>query len=147
MVCVTQDFDDNSEKKGRETWMLELPDVKTAASIGLGPRKFKTKEGPDMSDRSSWTDTPGSKKIKEVNNRCIPLFFNIYFSLCSYLIYIKIKTRFFQENAAQVIEDSRRLEITARNEEMEIKAKKASSHRDKSLLELHQKELKKKKKV
>uniref|UniRef100_R4FMH0 DUF3752 domain-containing protein n=1 Tax=Rhodnius prolixus TaxID=13249 RepID=R4FMH0_RHOPR len=110
-----KDFDDNSEKKGRETWMLELPDVKTAASIGLGPRKFKTKEGPDMSDRSSWTDTPGSKKIKE-------------------------------ENAAQVIEDSRRLEITARNEEMEIKAKKASSHRDKSLLELHQKELKKEKK-
>lgn len=34
----------------REDWMLELPAVK-AANLGLGPRNFRMKGGPDLSDR------------------------------------------------------------------------------------------------
>lgn len=40
----------NSEK-GREEWMLELPEVRTVADLGLGARQFRTKERPDFSDR------------------------------------------------------------------------------------------------
>lgn len=36
--------------KGREEWMLELPEVK-AANLGLGSRHFRSKIGPDLSDR------------------------------------------------------------------------------------------------
>ncbi|KYB27214.1 GPALPP motifs-containing protein 1-like Protein [Tribolium castaneum] len=50
-------------KKVREEWMLELPEVK-ASKFGLGPRQFRSKAGPDMSDRSSWTDTPDKKSDK-----------------------------------------------------------------------------------
>nr|XP_018905436.1 PREDICTED: GPALPP motifs-containing protein 1 [Bemisia tabaci] len=56
--------DGTSNTKKRETWMLELPAASSAA-IGLGPRSFRLKEGPDMSDRSSWTDTPEDKQRKE----------------------------------------------------------------------------------
>lgn len=38
------------EVKGREKWMLELPEGK-AKIIGLEARSFRAKEGPDMSDR------------------------------------------------------------------------------------------------
>ncbi|XP_076253946.1 uncharacterized protein LOC143192467 isoform X2 [Rhynchophorus ferrugineus] len=49
----------------RETWMLELPAAK-AAHFGLGPRQFRSKEGPDLTDRSSWTDIPNAKgKVKK----------------------------------------------------------------------------------
>lgn len=44
--------------------MLELPPEK-ASNLGLGPRTFRMKEGPDMSNRSAWTDTPAEKKRKE----------------------------------------------------------------------------------
>nr|CAI5845590.1 unnamed protein product [Callosobruchus analis] len=54
------------EEPKREEWMLELPEAK-AASFGLGPRQFRAREGPDMSDRSSWTTTPkdAGKKTAE----------------------------------------------------------------------------------
>ncbi|KAK9869476.1 hypothetical protein WA026_003231 [Henosepilachna vigintioctopunctata] len=48
----------------REEWMIELPTV-SASKLGLGPRQFRANAGPDMSDRSSWTDTPSSKKTKK----------------------------------------------------------------------------------
>ena len=44
--------------------MLELP-TSHADALGLGPRKFKTREGPDMSDRSIWTDTPADRLRKQ----------------------------------------------------------------------------------
>ncbi|XP_063913629.1 GPALPP motifs-containing protein 1 isoform X2 [Zophobas morio] len=47
----------------REEWMVDLPQVK-AANFGLGPRQFRSKPGPDMSDRSSWTDTPNTKNTQ-----------------------------------------------------------------------------------
>lgn len=48
----------------REEWMTELPPAQ-AASLGLGPRKFRIREGPDMSDRSCLTDTPAQKAQKQ----------------------------------------------------------------------------------
>lgn len=46
--------------------MTELPPAH-AVALGLGsiPRKFKTSEGPDLSDRSMWTDTPADRLRKE----------------------------------------------------------------------------------
>ncbi|KAG5308986.1 GPAM1 protein, partial [Acromyrmex insinuator] len=50
----------------REEWMTELPSAQ-AANLGLGPRKFKLRDGPDMSDRSCWTDTPAQKARKQMD--------------------------------------------------------------------------------
>lgn len=38
------------DKESREEWMLELPEVQSA-KLGLGPRQFRAKVGPDLSDR------------------------------------------------------------------------------------------------
>ncbi|KAL3266959.1 hypothetical protein HHI36_011108 [Cryptolaemus montrouzieri] len=51
------------EKITREEWMIELPTV-SASKLGLGPRQFRRNAGPDMSDRSSWTDVAGNKVEK-----------------------------------------------------------------------------------
>lgn len=55
------------EKLQRESWMMELPSTGLAQNIGLTARTFRTRTGPDMGDRSMWTDTPADreKKIKE----------------------------------------------------------------------------------
>lgn len=58
----------NEVDKEREEWMLELPDVKQIAQT-LGPRQFRAKQGPDMSDRSQWTDTPETKKHKKSKSK------------------------------------------------------------------------------
>lgn len=50
----------------REEWMTELPPAQ-AANLGLGPRKFRLRDGPDMSDRSCWTDTPAQKAQKQMD--------------------------------------------------------------------------------
>lgn len=50
----------------REEWMTELPPAQ-AANLGLGPRKFRLRDGPDMSDRSCWTDTPTQKAQKQMD--------------------------------------------------------------------------------
>lgn len=45
--------------------MTELPGVNNlSASLGLTARTFRAKEGPDMSDRSAWTDTPADRERK-----------------------------------------------------------------------------------
>lgn len=46
--------------------MTELPSAQ-AANLGLGPRKFRSREGPDMSDRarSGWTETPADRARKQ----------------------------------------------------------------------------------
>lgn len=46
--------------------MTELPSAQ-AANLGLGPRKFRLRDGPDMSDRSCWTDTPAQKAQKQMD--------------------------------------------------------------------------------
>ncbi|KAK3095399.1 hypothetical protein FSP39_014190 [Pinctada imbricata] len=50
----------------RESWMTVLPDC-LGQNIGLQARSFRVQQGPDMSDRSAWTDTPADRerKLKE----------------------------------------------------------------------------------
>lgn len=59
-----QKHEDNNTLNQREEWMTELPSAQVS-SLGLMPRKFRLKEGPDMSDRSCWTDTPAKKAEKK----------------------------------------------------------------------------------
>ncbi|CAH2068824.1 unnamed protein product, partial [Iphiclides podalirius] len=109
--------------KSREKWMLELPEGK-AKYLGLEARSFRAKEGPDMSDRSSWTDTPEEKARKAAG---------------------LVK----EEDAdAALHREARDKQIATRDEEQEkaIRKHKKKHKRDESLLELHQKKLKKKKK-
>lgn len=62
-IKLLEGENESSEINKRENWMLELPPQK-ATSLGLGPRTFRTREGPDMGDRSCWTDTPADKLQK-----------------------------------------------------------------------------------
>ncbi|XP_076246476.1 uncharacterized protein LOC143186654 [Calliopsis andreniformis] len=55
--------EDDSVLNQREEWMTELPPAQIS-NLGLAPRKFRVREGPDMSDRSCWTDTPAKKAEK-----------------------------------------------------------------------------------
>lgn len=102
---------------GREEWMIELPEVKKVTDLGLGARQFRASEGPDFSDRSSWTDTPNTKKVakppppEDTKGRMAKI---------------------------QEQERDRAMEKMKRKHEKKHK-------RDKSLLELHEKKLKKKK--
>ena len=43
--------------------MTELPDC-LGQNIGLQARTFKVRSGPDLSDRSAWTDTPADRERK-----------------------------------------------------------------------------------
>lgn len=101
----------------REEWMLELPEVR-AASLGLGPRQFRTKMGPDMSDRSSWTDTPQDKErklnVKEVK--------------------VDLKKEFEIECVAN--RDKEQAKIVEKH--------KKKRKKDKSLVDMHREKLKKK---
>ncbi|CAK1599976.1 unnamed protein product [Parnassius mnemosyne] len=109
--------------KSREKWMLELPEGK-AKYLGLEARSFRAKEGPDMTDRSSWTDTPEEKARKAAG---------------------LVK----EEDADAVLHrEARNKQIANRDEEQEraIRRHKKKHKRDESLLEMHQKKLKKKKK-
>ena len=58
-----KDEDDDTLTR-REEWMTELPAAQIG-NLGLAPRKFRVREGPDMSDRSCWTDTPAKKAEKQ----------------------------------------------------------------------------------
>lgn len=106
--------------------MIELPEVRKVADLGLGPRQFKTREQPDFSDRTQWTKTPNDHNngSKEKDNRSE------------------------EKRNEKEVEKRRREELTARRdaeqEEMAHKHKKLHK-RDKSLLELHEKKLKKEK--
>ncbi|KAJ8734883.1 hypothetical protein PYW08_014133 [Mythimna loreyi] len=114
---------DTSKVKSREQWMLELPEGK-AKIIGLEARSFRAKEGPDMSDRSSWTDTPEEKARKKAG-------------LAK------------EEDAEMTLKrEARMRHIATRDEEQEsaVKKHKKKHKREESLLDMHQKKLKKKKK-
>lgn len=60
--------------------MLELPPEK-ATNLGLGPRNFRKREAPDMSNRSDWTDTPADRLRKEELAKvcCTSLHSLVYF--------------------------------------------------------------------
>ncbi|XP_038209276.1 GPALPP motifs-containing protein 1-like [Zerene cesonia] len=111
------------DTKSREQWMLELPEGKTKF-LGLEARGFRAKEGPDMSDRSSWTDTPEEKARKAAGIAK-------------------------EENTSEALQrEAKERNISSRDEEQEqaVRKHKKKHKRDESLLEIHQKKLKKKKK-
>lgn len=112
------------EMSGREEWMLELPQVSSVAGMGLTARQFRSKDRPDFSDRTSWTDTPEEreKKAKGPTDK-------------------EIEKQKEREKRARL--------IAMRDEEQEriVKKHKKKHKRDMSLLEIHEKKLKKKKKV
>ncbi|XP_032680887.1 uncharacterized protein DDB_G0287625 [Odontomachus brunneus] len=97
----------------REEWMTELPPAQ-AANLGLGPRKFRVRDGPDMSDRSCWTDTPAQKAQKQ---------------------------RESEARRLSSTEESNRRRAKERHKETD----KSSKH-EKSLLEIHQSKMAKRKK-
>ncbi|XP_048744717.2 GPALPP motifs-containing protein 1-like [Ostrea edulis] len=60
-------LDGKSDSEGqpkRDSWMTELPDC-LGQNIGLTARTFRVNAGPDMSDRSMWTDSPADRARKE----------------------------------------------------------------------------------
>lgn len=112
----------------RDEWMLELPEVKVVTNLGLTARQFRTKERPDMSDRSSWTDTPKERERKIHHGKGPP--------------------------TAEEVRSSKQKEakasfIAKRDAEQEDAARKHRKHhrRDESLVDMHQKKMKKKKEV
>lgn len=116
--------DSKPESTSREEWMLELPQVNSVAGMGLTARQFRTKERPDFSDRSSWTDTPDEREKKA-------------------------KGPTEKEIEIQKEREKRKQRIAMRDEEQEkiVKRHKKKHKRDKSLMEIHEKKMKKKKKV
>jgi len=112
-------YDEDKRRTAREQWMLELPPEK-AANLGLGPRQFRKREAPDMSNRSEWTDTP-SDKLRKVQEP---------------------KTSEISE-----METLKQIAIQKRDEQMEHLAKTSEKQKPYSLLEMHQEKLKKQQKV
>ncbi|XP_063373505.1 serine/arginine repetitive matrix protein 5 [Cydia amplana] len=113
----------SSKVKSREQWMLELPEGK-AKYMGLEARTFRAKEGPDMSNRSSWTDTPEEKARKKAGVEK-------------------------EEDPDVVLQrEARSRQLASRDDEQEkaVKKHKKRHKRDESLLEMHEKKIKKKKK-
>ncbi|CAH4017811.1 zinc finger CCCH domain-containing protein 13 [Pieris brassicae] len=111
-----------SKDVNREQWMLELPEGKTKF-LGLEARGFRAKAGPDMSDRSSWTDTPEDKARKA--------------------------SGVVEEDPSETLQrEAKDRQVSNRDEEQEqaVRRHKKKHKRDESLLEMHQKKLKKKKK-
>jgi hypothetical protein len=101
--------------------MIELPEVKKVPDLGLGPRQFRRNEQPDFSDRSSWTKTPNDGNQKPQD-----------------------KPEDHRRNAEKRRRDEAIAKRDAEQEEMARKHKKLHK-RDKSLLEMHEKKLKKEK--
>ncbi|XP_063695611.1 GPALPP motifs-containing protein 1 [Culicoides brevitarsis] len=115
---------DANKEKSRDEWMLELPEVRGVTDLGLTARQFRTKERPDFSDRSQWTDTPADKERKKHGQPSA------------------------REIAKEEERQRERQAILSRDAEQERIAKehKKKHKRDKSLMDLHEKKLKKAKK-
>lgn len=106
--------------------MLELPEVRKVADLGLGARQFRRGEQPDFSDRTQWTKTPNDHNngSKDKDNRSDD-----------------------KHNQREVEKRRREEAIAKRDAEQDAMARKHKKlhKRDKSLLELHEKKLKKEK--
>lgn len=106
------------EMKHREEWMIELPEIRKVPDMGLSSRQFRKNDRPDFSDRTSWTKTPNDNPHKRPSQH---------------------------DQQKEDDEKRRDLEIRRRDAEQEKAAKehKKSHKRDKTLLEIHEKKLKK----
>uniref|UniRef100_A0A240PP30 Uncharacterized protein n=1 Tax=Anopheles atroparvus TaxID=41427 RepID=A0A240PP30_ANOAO len=115
--------------KAREDWMLELPDIRKVSDMGLGARQFRTREKPEIGDRSVWTDTPADRERKKNTGEVV-------------------RSAKPVDPAEERERERERKLIEKRNKEQEKLAKqhKKKQKRDKTLLEIHQDKLKKEKK-
>lgn len=125
-------FDDDDAAKtsnanAREDWMLELPDIRKVADMGLGARQFRTREKLEIGDRSVWTDTPSDRERKKTSSSS------------------GHSSRDAKRDHEREIELARIAERDKQQEE-QVKRHKKKHKRDKSLLDIHQKKLKKEKK-
>lgn len=114
--------------KAREDWMLELPDIRKIPDMGLGARQFRTREKPEIGDRSVWTDTPADRERKKSTG--------------------VVRSSKGSDPAEDRERERERKLIEKRDKEQEKMAKqhKKKQKRDKTLLEIHQDKLKKEKK-
>lgn len=112
----------------RDEWMLELPEVRGVTDMGLTARQFRTKERPDLSDRSGWTDTPQERERKQQHHPREPTA---------------------DEVRATKQKDAKAIFNSKRDDEQEAAARKhrKKHKRDESLIDMHVKKLKKKKQV
>lgn len=118
------EFKEAQQEKAREEWMIELPQVKTVTDLGLGARQFLTKERPDFSDRSSWTNVPQDRKEKSSKMSA-----EVDFKKQQE---VELQKKLFKEHDE--------------HQEKVAKEHKKKHKRNKSLLELHQDKLNKAKK-
>lgn len=114
------------DEPARDEWMMALPEVRKVANMGLVARQFRTKNRPEIGDRSGWTDTPGDRERK--SQRRGPTTEEVMAD---------------QQREAEAVFRAKR---DAEQEKAASKHKKKHK-RDHSLLDLHQKKLKKKKDV
>lgn len=124
-LAQLNDSDDGgANEPAREEWMTALPEVRKVGNMGLVARQFKTKTGPEIGDRSGWTDTPSDRERKA--QKLEPTIDEV------------------------MAERQRDADATFRAKRDAEQEKAASKHkkkhkRDQSLLDLHQKKLNKKK--
>lgn len=113
----------NAAIREREEWMTELPELRSVAGLGLTARQFRTKERDEIKDRSSWTETPRDREEKH-----------------------KRKGSSHDDVVKMRSEKTERMYRERRDAEQEeaVKKHKKKHKRDESLLEMHQKKLKKK---
>ncbi|XP_053311458.1 GPALPP motifs-containing protein 1 [Spea bombifrons] len=113
---LTATDDDGLKSATRESWMTELPPEMTA--FGLGPRSFKRRTNEKSGDRSIWTDTPADRERK------------------------------IQEKQEAKVSSSKEVEILPLSERDKRLADQVSTYNDskrsKSLMDIHQKKLKRK---
>lgn len=119
-----RDAQANNQEPIREEWMTELPEIRGVAGLGLVARQFRVKERDEIGDRSGWTDTPNDR----------------------------VRKSHAREPTADELRAEKQREADAifkakRDVEQEAVARKHKKKhkRDESLLDIHQKKMKKKK--
>ncbi|XP_071950471.1 GPALPP motifs-containing protein 1-like [Antedon mediterranea] len=113
------------EKVERETWMMELPDY--GKNFGLGPRTFRKKAAPSKQDRSGWTETPADRERRKIE------------------VQNKAASRAHPDSTTK--QDAKEKLKEKSNRDLEIEDRISSYNSQKrgvSLVDMHQKDLKRK---
>lgn len=114
---------DGDSNREREEWMIELPELRSIAGLGLTARQFRAKERDEIKDRSSWTETPRDREEKQKQK-----------GSTSHDDVVKIR----HEKTERIYRERRDAE-----QEDAIRKHKKKHKRDESLLEIHQKKMRK----
>lgn len=117
-LCEQGDKGDTTQQ--REEWMTELPNLPTVSGLGLISRQFKTKTHDEIKDRSLWTETPRDRENKPTSSH-------------NNLTQIQHK---IMEKVNRERKDA--------EQEVAVQKHKKRHKRNESLLEMHEKKIKKK---